>query len=213
MKHILYLITRDDDKKYVGITIDYRIKQRMAQHRHSSKFRGHSFTFKILLENEDRNIIEEAETKAVQEYDTFNNGLNATFGGKGHQHNSKKFNTLGFRFSEKSKEKMSQAAKARAKREGYEIRSSRSRAVWKDLSRRKRLSEKKKGQRSPLRKISDSDLQGLRANFNNFNDSSIGATMKNGKILTKARAFANLKAKEFGMTGTGMYGYIKKFTN
>lgn len=213
MKHILYLITRDDGQQYVGITIDYRIKQRMAQHRLSPKFKDHKFTFEILLEDDNRKIIEDAEIKAVEKYDTFFNGLNSTFSGKGQHHNSSKFNTLGFKFSKKSREKMSISAKTRAAREGFAERSRRSKIIWSDLSRREALSKQKIGKRSKLRKLSETELLQLQEEFKKFEHKSIGTKSKNGKVLTKHRLFSNIKGEQLGLTGTGMYGYVSKFSD
>ena len=61
-----------------------------------------------LLQNTDENIHEVAEIleeEMIKKYNSFYNGLNESINGKGN-HLSKKFNTLGFKFSEDSKQKM-----------------------------------------------------------------------------------------------------------
>lgn len=205
MKHILYLITRDDGQKYIGITIDYRIKNRMAQHKLSERFKDHAFSYVILQEDSDRSTIEDAEPIAIEKYDTFFNGLNSTRGGKGFGHNSKKFNTLGFKFSEESRKKMSIAGKARAKREGFSVRSKRSKIVWSDEKRRKNMSDVKKGKASYY-KISEDMKQEIFSSFKEF--SHAPKKSRNGLMLSRERAFAKSICKHYNVTQQTIYGLL-----
>lgn len=210
MNHILYLITRDDDKKYVGITIDYRIKQRMCQHKNSDRFRNHMFTYKILLTNKDRKIIEDAESDAVNKYDTFHNGLNSTYSGKGQHHDSLNFNTLGYKFSKESKKKMSNSAKRRAKNEIPGERSKRSKAIWTPL-RRKKMSELKTGIPSKLKRFSKTQISNIYNDYLCFTHKDINTKSRNGKMLTKKRIFSNAMHEKYHISSSGLYKYVKEF--
>lgn len=207
MMHILYLITRDDDQKYIGITIDYRLKNRMAQHKISPRFQMHSFVYDILLQDTSREIIENAEIDAIQKYDTFRNGLNSTIGGKGYNHNSLKFNTIGYKFSDASKARMSKAAKERALREGFDVRSKRSKSIWSDSDRRKKMSDIRKGKVSHF-KLTVDDKVSIKNQFSKFTFDPIKS--RNGQLLTRLRAFANEKSKQFNVTPQTIYGIINK---
>jgi hypothetical protein len=209
MKHILYCITRDDGNQYVGITIDYRIKNRMAQHAHSKRFNGHSFTYEILLESESRKDIEEAEEMAIINLDTFRNGLNSTQGGKGHGHNSSNFSTFGYKFSDEAKKKMSDAAKNRAAAEGFNIRSERSKAFFaKDPSIKEKISLAKKGKKT-WSKLTDEDIQKIIQGYYEFVNDQIGLKAKNGRVLTKSRLYARYMAKELPICENMIYEYVK----
>jgi hypothetical protein len=209
MKHILYCITRDDGQKYVGITIDYRIKNRMACHALSDRFKGHSFTYEIVLESENRKDVEDAEEKLIIELDTFHNGLNSTLGGKGYGHNSPNFSTFGYKFNDESKKKMSQSAKDRAKREGFDARSNRSKEFFaKDPSIKEKMSAAKKGKKS-WSKISDDDIQKIISGYHEFNDDMIGLKSKNGRVLTKSRLYARHMSKQFPVCENMIYSYVK----
>lgn len=209
MKHILYCITRDDGQKYVGITIDYRIKNRMACHALSERFKDHLFTYEILFESENRKDVEVAEEEYIIKLDTFNNGLNSTLGGKGYGHNSPNFSTFGYKFSEEAKKKMSKSAKDRAEREGFGVRSNRSKEFFtKDPSVKERISRSKKGKKS-WTKISDEDIQEIISGYSDFVDDRIGLKSKNGRMLTKSRLYAKCMAKKFPICENMIYVYVK----
>jgi hypothetical protein len=209
MKHILYKITRSDGQKYIGITIDYRLKNRMSQHKISDKFKGYDFEYEILLESDDRSVIEIAEEKAIDEYDTFNNGLNSTKSGKGYGHNSSSFTTFGYKFDDESRQKMSLAAKGRAKREGFEIRSNRSKKFYNDNPEvREKISKNRRGKKAAF-KLNDNDIALLIEQYTTFDHPDIGKKSKNGRILTKQRVFSNVIARFFNVTPVAIYGYVK----
>lgn len=209
MKHILYCITRDDGKQYVGITIDYRIKNRMAQHAHSKRFKGYSFTYEILFEDENRKVVEDAEETYIIKLDTFYNGLNSTLGGKGYGHNSSNFSTFGYKFSDESKKKMSDSAKSRAENEGFDIRSNRSKDFFaKDPSIKQKISESKKGKIS-WAKVTDEDIEKIIQGYHEFTHDQIGSKAKNGRILTKSRLYARYLAKELPICENMIYSYVK----
>lgn len=103
MNTIVYMLTRSDDKKYVGITIN--MKKRLSDHKRSKRFSLGIKSVEILAECDSYAEAEILETYYVERYDTFNSGLNASVNGKGNRRNAK-FTTLGLSYSEESKEKM-----------------------------------------------------------------------------------------------------------
>lgn len=113
--HVVYLI-EDQGSPYIGITITRRFENRKASHCHSGRF-SDDFTMTVIYSSKDRDHIEDMEEEFIRIYDSYHNGLNLTESGKGWGHKSKKFTTLGFRFSEESKARMSESRK-KAIREG-----------------------------------------------------------------------------------------------
>lgn len=214
MKHILYCITRDDGLKYIGITIDYRVKNRISQHRGSPRFKGHQFSFEILMEHADRSVIEFEESAAIKKYNTFLNGLNSTCCGKGHGHSSDNFSTHGYKFSEKSRERMSISAQKRAEREKNTTPNKRSVAMKKayadDPTLRERISSKLK--ELPKRfKLKPEEIEVMRIEYETHSDPDIGSNRKNGKIYTKIQSFCNFAHKKYGLTPQGMRKYVIQF--
>ena len=106
----IYKITRSDNLSYIGITKN--LKTRISQHRKSKRFSEGIKTVEILEENLNYDEAEKKEEYYIDLYDTYKSGLNATPHGKGKNQNCK-FNTLGFKFSDESRKKMSESAKRR----------------------------------------------------------------------------------------------------
>lgn len=113
---VVYKITRSDGLSYIGITTEF--KDRLAYHMKSDRFSIGVKSHEILFEG-PYEICDLLEEHFIELYDTFKNGLNITYNGKGKSKTSK-FNTLWFKFSAESKKKMSEAGKNRIKmaREG-----------------------------------------------------------------------------------------------
>jgi hypothetical protein len=109
-KTYVYKITRNDGLEYVGITINP--KARKKSHLKSMRFAIGIKDFKILKECGTYKEAERLEEVYIQQFDTYENGLNLTLTGKG-LNDIEKFNTYGHKFSEKSKKKMSESAKKR----------------------------------------------------------------------------------------------------
>lgn len=105
MKGFIYLITRKDGQQYVGITYD--MKKRMREHSYSERFKMGIESVSIIKECETYTEASELEEKYIEEYDTFRNGLNRSKNGKGN-HLAPSFTTLGFKYSDESKKKMSE---------------------------------------------------------------------------------------------------------
>ena len=144
----------------------------MYDHAKSKKFNW-EFDIVVLDSYSTRSESEEAEEKFIEEYDTYYNGLNATKGGKGWGHNSPKFTTLGYKYSEESKRKMSESAKARAEREGFEQRSIASKRGWENGGEeyRKHMSDIRKGKRLRKPKLTDDQVEEIRKDFEKQKDS------------------------------------------
>lgn len=134
----------------------------MSCHRISERFYDDDFNIKILAESPDRSEIEDLEEYYIKYYDTYNNGLNNSEGGKGYGHNDPKFTTLGYKFTDEQRRKMSEAGKKRALREGFDIRSKRSKTAWQNEEYRKRQSEIRKNKRLRPPKLTDDQVAEIR---------------------------------------------------
>jgi predicted GIY-YIG superfamily endonuclease len=192
---VVYEITRDDGQKYIGKTSSNRIKQRMRSHRNGSIFKDHDFTYRILYECVTHDEVLEAETRLIREYDTYNSGLNKTPTGKGYGHSSPNFSTLGRKYSESSKKKMSEVAIQNNA-------SSRLRRWWNTASAEERdvciskMSNTKKMRpgRTLLNEDVVKNLLVLYKQKPNIVD--VGNVLRNGRVLTYDRAFAHAFANE-----------------
>lgn len=104
MSVFVYKITRIDDKEYIGITIN--LNKRFRDHSHTERFSLGIKEKLVLIECDDYKEAEIWEEFYINLYDTFNNGLNKSKNGKGN-HCAPNFTTLGFKYSEESRKKMS----------------------------------------------------------------------------------------------------------
>ena len=109
----VYKITREDGLEYIGIT--NRLKKRLNEHKNSKRFAALKIqTVEILFEGEYEEC-ERLEESFIIKFNTFYNGLNMTNKGKG-KSDTEKFNTLGYKFSDESRRKMSASSKLRGPR-------------------------------------------------------------------------------------------------
>lgn len=140
----------------------------MYDHARSSRFNG-EFEITVLNSFDSRKEAEYHEELYINYFKTFENGLNETPSGKGFGHNSPKFTTLGFAYSEKSKQKMSESAKNRAKREGKEKRSLIAKRGWINggSEYRKYMSDIRKGKRLRKPKLTDEQVEEIKRDFEN----------------------------------------------
>ena len=134
----------------------------MNSHKIDERFRDDEFDVQVLEESKDRSYIEKMEEEYIKKYDTYDNGLNKSRGGKGYGHNSPKFNTLGYQFTEEQRRNMSEAAKKRAQREGHEKRSEICKKGWLDPKHREHQSNVRKNKRLTPPKISDDQVDEIR---------------------------------------------------
>lgn len=151
----VYKITRKDGLSYIGITIDP--EKRFKNHRKSDRFSIGIDKIEILNICDNYEDAEELEEKYISLHDTYENGLNLTETGKGaYKHES--FNTLGFKFSNESKSKMSTSAKKRGSNNtGYKH----------SCETKKKLSGIRKGKNFCPRKISVEDNMKIYESYKN----------------------------------------------
>ena len=217
--HQIYLLTRKSDgQQYVGITIEDRIHNRMSQHRCTDRFREDDFTAQVIYESYDRKEVENLEEHYINKYDTFYNGLNNTKGGKGYGHNDPKFTTLGYEFTDEQKKNMSKSGKLRAEKEGFAVRSKRSKEFMMDGRIPQKLSKERKNKRMAPPKISDEDVQKIRKRFHSMEDYLVSKTNEvneyresrnpSWKKTNKERVFSHQFSEEYGVTPTTLYGIV-----
>lgn len=103
---VVYKLTREDGLEYIGVTTNLR--SRLSSHKSSLRFSKLGIReYSILYENDDYNECLKKETYYINVFDTYNSGLNVTKDGKGLNGEVCKFNTLGYVFSDSSRNKMS----------------------------------------------------------------------------------------------------------
>lgn len=101
----IYMFRNDNNKCYVGFTSNFN--KRLAAHR-----KKHTIVeSNIVYQTTDINHAYKMEEYFIKEYDSYYNGLNKTKDGKGIV--GKLQSTTGFRFSQVSRQKMSESAKQR----------------------------------------------------------------------------------------------------
>jgi hypothetical protein len=100
--YTIYLITRNDDLQYVGLTTG--LNRRISSHRYSKRFKKLGIKKVEILdvvETEEEAILQ--EIYFISQYDTYINGLNMTpHGGTPGKTTEEKFNTRGMSFTKGS---------------------------------------------------------------------------------------------------------------
>lgn len=153
---IIYKLTSPSGKEYVGLTTR-TLEARMREHRVEHIYKGdtkkwnkplyramrkYGFeNFKIeKLFDEDCTIDElrDKEIYFIELYDTFNNGYNSTLGGE---------STLGFRFTDEQKKKLSD----------------RSKRYWSNKEYRRKASERMSGDRNHMYGVRGKDAPSARS--------------------------------------------------
>lgn len=196
MEHIVYLLTRNDGKLYIGTTTRRRYNNRMCQHKCSRRFAGHTFTHTILFESDELDEVLRKETELIAKHNTLApSGLNLTWSGKGKHHNSIHFTTRGYQFSSESRAKMSAAAKERTPRVG-----------WKHRDETKQLfSEQRKG-KVFHRKLDPTEVIAL---YNEHPAVPGEGKSKNGKEVSYLWAFCRQYAPHFGVSPQGIKNVLR----
>lgn len=105
--YLVYMVIRTDDLCYIGATVN--LQKRLHYHINSRRFEMGIKDVKVLFQTLDYNECLLKEEYYIMVYDTFNNGLNKTYNGKGKS--GSKFTTFNFKFSDQSKKKMSESRK------------------------------------------------------------------------------------------------------
>lgn len=206
IKYIVYKLTRDDGQLYIGTTNTQRFKNRMYIHKISRRFKNHKFDIKILYKSKNRQEIDYLEEYYIEKFDSFYNGLNESIDGKGNHH-APNFTTTGFKYSERSKQKMSDSAKKRIEKIGVNFKG------YKHTNKiKEKMSEKRKGIIYRKTKLNYESVGKIRDFFDTKPVIKYGEIQKNGKILTYERAFANEFHKQYGITPTALYNVIIRRT-
>jgi len=126
----------------------------MYDHSRSLRFKG-GFSIFILNSFLSRAEAEIHKAVCVEKFNTYNDGLNKTLGRKG------------YTYSDESKRKMKHSAKARAIREGFELRSKRSKLGWSRGGEeyKQHMSNIRKGKRLRKPKLSDEQVEEIKRDF------------------------------------------------
>lgn len=171
----------------------------MAAHRRSNRFKDDGFEIKILEESTNENYILEREEYWISKLDTFNNGLNESWSGKGYGHNSLNFTTSGYVFTDKQRKKMSESAKKRVNTDKMRQISL---DMWADPEKRKHHSEIRKGRRLRAPLISDETIDLIRKHYEKKKEDYVLQKMRNGRISSPSRQFANQFSNYYGISNT-----------
>jgi predicted GIY-YIG superfamily endonuclease len=211
----VYLITRNDNKQYIGITID--MAKRISAHKRTKRFEIGIKDVTILKECETYEEAELLEPKYIKEYDTFHNGLNESINGKGN-HLATNFSTKGHKFSRESRQKM--------KDNHWSTKMS---CYWKSNhseNQKEKWSKLRKGVAWGSRKIPRENALDIIDSYSKdtlkFEDAFVVQFVKkydedkvgkvpleelkapNGKHLNKLKLYSEYYAKEFGVTPTAI---------
>ena len=193
--YFIYKITRSDGKQYIGTTDSKCIKNRMCRHKSSTRFANFDFTYEIIEQSADINILQK-EQYYIQQYNTLvPNGLNISIDGKGN-HLSPNFTTRGFKFSEESKIKMSISSKKRQRSTGW-VHSQETKAHW---------SKTRTGKCWKKPALNKDQWDELNMIWNEKPSCSL--TNSIGKRISYERAFAKQYAERFGLSVNGLYNII-----
>lgn len=220
-KAYVYKITRVDDLEYIGITVN--LNKRFADHSRSQRFSLGIKNIEILKECDTYEEAEDLEEYYVSLYDTFNSGLNLSINGKGN-HLCSSFTTKGFKYSDESRKKMSEKAKARG------ISDNCLKACRSKESRRKQSAKRKGICWSPQKLTQeqiDEMMNGLKTGMHPFNDDFIANSVAkrsrhligkvplnelptpNGKKLDLIYVYAKYYSVKFNVHKNTIVGLLK----
>jgi GIY-YIG catalytic domain len=200
---VIYKLTREDNLEYIGITNELR--KRISSHKRSKRFFELKIINTTILFEGSYDECDSLEESYICLYDTFRNGLNMTCRGKGKNETSK-FNTLGYKFSEASRLKMSISGKNRKNRlTGYKHNDS-TKNKWRELRKGKIWGPVKVDKSIVLKEWYDfapslSDMEYLISKTNNKNGEQ---HFNNGRKFTylagKLVLFKHIKSVEYNVT-------------
>jgi hypothetical protein len=195
---VIYKIIRDDNLIYIGKTKKSRLKYRMSSHAKSQRFKDHTFTYEILFEHYDHNLILNKETEFVKKFNSFEKGLNKTPTGQGQHLNSYKFTTLGFKFTEQTKQKLrnnhwARTGKYTSWNKGEKVKELYPH-IWDAISKAKKGKPGKPN-------YTYSQIENLIYHYQSMPYlEKANKISKNGRYLSYLRAFANEYSKFYNMT-------------
>lgn len=223
MENIVYLITRTDGQKYVGITCEF--KKRMGVHKKSKRFEQGIESIEILADCETYEKAEQLEPAYIKKYDTFYNGLNESIDGKGN-HLALNFNTRGYKFTNEQRQNMksnhwSKNIKNTWTKTG--IHSDQQKELWSKKRKGKAWGGRKVPRETVLNiiKLYNEDIMQF---DNDFIRQFVKTTHKNkvgelpleelkapnGKPLNKIKLYAEFFSKEYGVTNQAIRGMLTK---
>jgi|ERR1700747_731819 len=217
----VYKITRTDGLEYIGITIN--LYKRIKQHRKSNRFSMGISDVIVLSDNISYEEAEILEEKYINQFDTYKHGLNVTPNGKGLNEGCK-FNTLGHKFSNKSKLKMSISAKKRGPT---------NKGIPCKEETKQKISLANKGKRPPNKKLNADIISDILISYkedtiifdNDFirqfvkksDHSKVGLGVplvcKNGKALNRLTLYAHYYAIKLNVTPQLISKVIKNIEN
>lgn len=204
----IYKITRNDGLEYVGQTIN--LKTRLYNHRRSKKFRDFGILKVEVIDTvSESSEADKLESLYIEKYDTFNNGLNMTYNGRGNHKYQGKFSTLGLKHSDETKAKIANKSSIRMKeywRAGVKAASQEAQERAKA-----RMTETRRKQGCTHTKFTEDDVREV---LNLYSTrpyiEGIGEKLPNGHVKTYDRAFANKYAEQFSMTPAHIRNLVQR---
>tara|TARA_Y100000296_G_scaffold75108_1_gene94404 strand:- start:40 stop:684 length:645 start_codon:yes stop_codon:yes gene_type:complete len=201
MKYLVYLITRDDGKQYIGTTNTSRLKNRMNEHKIHKRFRNHIFDFIVLEQYDNYLACVNSETEYIKKYDTFYNGLNDTWSGKGYNHNSPNFTTLGYKFTDEQRKRVG--------RKKGSIPWNKGKKNCFSNETIKKMSDARKGKFHRECKLSEKEYKKLLTLYKERPYLlGVGEIQRNGKPMSYTQKFSLTYAEEFGVSPNAIRQYI-----
>jgi hypothetical protein len=213
----VYKVTRADDLSYIGITVNP--KTRFKAHSRSNRFSIGIKSFEILHECDSYEIAEELEEKCIEFYNTFENGLNLTCDGKA---GDGRINTLGHKYTDSSRKKMSDSAKRRGPNTiGFKF-SEDTKEKWSEVRKGKRWGKAKLNDEQVLEIynsfLNDTvkfDIDFVKRYVKSSQHSQIDMlsfdelVTKNGLPLSKEALYCNYYAEMYKVTSSAIRAIIK----
>lgn len=204
MEYYVYRLTRaSDGKQYIGTTDNRNLRRRMSAHRKSTRFRDSSFVMEILLTDVTPDVFLREEEMIVLHQTFYPHGLNLTISGKGYFHDSIKWSTRGYKFSEVSRQRMRDAWKRRTQHRGWHH----------TAERKQQWSQTRRGRPIPQNRKLNSEQEQYLKSLYTTHPTLPGVGKKhpsNGIVLTYQRAFVNHYAPQFNMTPNGLLGVLRR---
>jgi predicted GIY-YIG superfamily endonuclease len=222
MKNVVYLITRNDNQQYVGIT--NQLNKRISAHKKTKRFEMGIKSVEILQECKTYEEAEKLEPLYIEKYDTFYNGLNESVNGKGN-HLASNFTTKGYKFTEEQRQNMKDNHWSKKMKNTW------TKPGLHSEETRKKWSEKRKGVCWSSRKISRDKALELIEWYNDdsivFDDDFVRQFVKvthkdkvgkipleelkspNGKNLNRITLYSEYYSKMYGVTSAAIRRLIK----
>lgn len=193
MLSVVYKITRSDNLEYIGVTVN--LKSRLYSHKKSVRFSIGIKNVEILYEGEYSECLVR-ESQFIEYYNTYTCGLNVTPTGQG-KNKECKFNTFGYKFSDESRQKMSDAKRKQIV-DGRFKSNFNNRGKKHTPEHKKWLSEINSGENNKNSKVTEKDVRYIREMYKikPFLDVA-GKKSKNGKLMSYDRAFCLMISEKF----------------